>query len=226
MEKITFQTKSDIIYQELKHDIISGRYKPRERVVISGVAKQFGTSDIPVREALKQLESEGLIKHTPHVGAVVTSFNFNDIQKIFQVRTVLEGMATREAVKNIKANEIKSLEKSIAQMKKAVESERFFALAQINLEYHQTIYSVSGNEYLNKIIFELWSLSSRSRALFILAPERARESVREHIAILAALKKGDGAEAERLIFKHNDAALKALKRYLEENEPSKAGISD
>lgn len=224
MEKITFQTKSDFIYQELKQDIISGRYKPRERIVISSVAKKFGTSDIPVREALKQLESEGLIKNTPHVGAVVTSFDFDDIQKIFQVRTVLEGMAAREAAKNINSSEIKSLEKSVAQMKKAIESGHFFSLTQINLAYHQTIYSVSGNEYLNKVIFELWSLSSRSRALFILAPERARESAQEHIAILAALKKGDGDEAERLIFQHNGSALKALRRYLEKNEPGKTDI--
>jgi len=224
MEKITFQTKSDIIYQELKQDIISGRYKPRERIVISSVAKQFGTSDIPVREALKQLESEGLIKNKPHKGAVVTSFNFEDIQKIFRVRTVLEGMAAREASRNMKSSEIKSLEKSVVQMRKAVESDRFFELAQINLEFHQTIYSVSGNEYLNKIIFELWSLSSRSRALFILAPDRARESAKEHVVILEALKKGDGAEAERLIFIHNGSALKALRRYLRENEPGKADI--
>ena len=225
MEKINFQTKSDIIYQELKQDIINGKYKPRERIVISSVAKQFGSSDIPVREALKQLESDGLIKNTPYVGAVVTSFNFEDIQKIYQVRTVLEGLAARMATDHVKQNDILALDKSVAHMKKAIEAENFFSLAQLNFEYHHTIYSASRNEYLNKIIFEIWNVSSRSRAIFVLVPDRARAAVKEHIAILEALKKGDGIETEKLIFKHNESALNAVELYLKQNVAGKAGMS-
>ena len=65
MERGIYQTKSEIIYQEIKEDIINGKYKPNERIVISDVAREFGASDIPVREAMRHLESDGLIQSKP-----------------------------------------------------------------------------------------------------------------------------------------------------------------
>jgi DNA-binding GntR family transcriptional regulator len=216
--KNKFQTKSDIIYQELKQDIIKGKFKPRERIVISKVAKKFGTSEIPVREAIKHLESDGLIHHTPYVGAVVTSFNFEDVRKIYQVRTVLEGMATGMAAENIGQKEMNSLKKIVSKMEKGIQSGHYESLAQLNVKFHNIIYSASGNAYLNKMISELWSFSTRSRAIFIFVPDRARKAVEEHIDILKALKGEDGILAEKLVHKHNEAALKALQVYLKQNE--------
>ena len=218
MGKLKFQTKSDIIYQELKQDIIDGKIKPRERIVISEVAKKFGTSGIPVREAIKHLDSDGLIQNTPYVGAVVTNFDLEDIQKIYQIRTVLEGMAARMAAENIAQKEMGLLEKSVAKMEKGVKSGHYGSLAQLNFEFHNIICSASGNEYLNKSISELWNVSSRSRAIFIFAPDRARRAVKEHVDILKALKKEDGILAEKLVHRHNQAALKALRLYLKQRE--------
>jgi len=82
MRRVAFKTKSDIIYQELKADIIDGKYEPGERIVISEVAKKYGASDIPVREAMRHLESDGLIQNTPYVGAVVTNFDIDDIDSL------------------------------------------------------------------------------------------------------------------------------------------------
>ena len=213
MEKLKFQTKSDGVYQELKQEIINGKYKPQERIIISEVAKAFGTSDIPVREAIKQLESDGLIQNTPYVGAVVTSFDLDDIKKIFEIRTVLEAIATRLAAKNIDKKKTDLLTKSIKKMERAVQSKRYGSLAQLNQEFHSIIYSASGNEYLKKIIFVLWDFSLRSRAIFSFMPEWARQAVTEHHKMLAALTKGDEDLAEKLILKHMKNSLKAFKLY-------------
>jgi DNA-binding GntR family transcriptional regulator len=122
MERGIYQTKSEIIYQEIKEDIINGKYKPNERIVISDVAREFGASDIPVREAMRHLESDGLIQSKPYVGAIVTNFDLADIRKIYQIRAVLEGLATRQAVDRIDKNGFKKLETILSKMMKAAGS--------------------------------------------------------------------------------------------------------
>ena len=215
MEKGIYQTKSEIIYQEIKEDIINGKYKPKERIVISDVAREFGTSDIPVREAMRYLESDGLIQSKPYVGAIVTNFDLADIRKIYQIRAVLEGLATRQAVDRIYNNGVKKLEKILSKMTKAIGSENYVLLSNLNRAFHHVIYAASENEYLIKVIFDLWDMSLRARAIFSFMPERARAAVNEHANIVAALKKKNEGLAEKLVIEHMNSHLKALQLFYE-----------
>jgi DNA-binding GntR family transcriptional regulator len=215
MEKGIYQTKSEIIYQEIKEDIINGKFKPNERIVISDVAREFGASDIPVREAMRQLESDGLIQSKPYVGAIVTNFDLADIQKIYQIRTVLEGLATRLAVDRINKNGLKKLETILSKMTKAVDSGNYVLLSNLNREFHHVIYAAAENEYLIKVIFDLWDMSLRARAIFSFMPDRARAAVDEHANIFAALKKNDESVAENLVIAHMNSHLKALQLFYE-----------
>jgi DNA-binding GntR family transcriptional regulator len=218
MKKATYQTKSDIIYEEIKNDIINGRYEPNERIIISEVARQFGASDIPVREAMRQLESDGLIQSKPYVGAVVTNFDQDDIRKIYQIRTVLEGMAARMAVKNIGQSHLKKLNSLIAKMRRACQSENYGLLSNLNRDFHEIIYSASGNEYLKGTIFALWNMSVRARAIFTFVSDRALEAVEEHEKILGAIEIKNGVLTEKLIIRHMNSHLKALKLYFKQQE--------
>jgi DNA-binding GntR family transcriptional regulator len=215
MEKGIYQTKSEIIYQEIKEDIINGKYKPKERIVISDVAREFGASDIPVREAMRHLESDGLIQSKPYVGAVVTNFDLADIRKIYQIRAVLEGLATRQAVDRINKNGLKKLETILSKMIKAFGSGNYVLLSNLNREFHHVIYAASENEYLIKVIFDLWDMSLRARAIFSFMPDRARAAVGEHTNIVAALKKKDENLAEKLVIEHMNSHLKALQLFYE-----------
>lgn len=214
MKNIKFKTKSEIIYKDLRQEIISGKYQPQQRVIISKVAKEFGTSEIPVREALKNLESEGLIKITPHVGAVVTSINIEEIGEIYELRSMLEGKAAKKAAKNLGQNDFNRLESLITDMDRALQHKEFERLGQLNREFHQSIYSACGNRYLHKCIFELWDISSRASGLFAMVPERARESHHEHIVIFKALKAQDGFLAEKLIIEQKEKSLNSLQQFI------------
>ena len=215
MAKGIYRTKSEIIYQEIKEDIINGKYKPNERIVISDVAREFGASDIPVREAMRHLESDGLIQSKPYVGAIVTDFDLADIRKIYQIRAVLEGLATRQAVDRIDKNGVKKLETILSKMTKTVGSGNYIQLSNLNREFHHVIYAASENEYLIKVIFDLWDISLRARAIFSFMPQRAQEAVSEHKNIVAALKKKDGSLAEKLVIQHMNSHLKALQLFYE-----------
>ncbi len=224
MKRIIFETKSNLIYQQMKRDITNGRYKPQQRIVISQVAKEFGTSEIPIREAIRLLEADGLIKNTPYVGAVVTNFDLEDLKKIFQVRTILEGWATRVAVQKIGKKDLELLGRIVSDMEKALHKRQYQAVADLNKEFHRNLYALAGNEYLERMIFELWDFAVRSRAVFALVPKRAQQAIQEHQKILRALEKRDGVLAEKLIKGQLEYSLSHLKTYLERDEAEKEKI--
>ncbi len=212
-----FKTKNQIIYEALKEDIINGKYEPQQRIIISQVAKEFGASEIPVREAIKHLESDGLVQSTPYIGVAVTSFDMEDVAKIYQIRGVLEGLAAKLAAQNIKEKDLKLLGKQINAMQKAVNTKKYERLGLLNKELHRGIYSACGNQYLYKLIFELWDLSFRTRGVFALVPERAYQSLREHKEILKALEKRDGDLAAKLIVEQKEDSLSALLAYFKDH---------
>jgi len=211
---MNFQTKSKLIYEELKKDIISGKYKPNERIIISDIAKEFGASNIPVREGFKLLESEGFIKFTPYVGAIVTGLDLEDIKKNFQIRTLLEGLATRMAAERLEKEDWEKLTGIIKRSERSIQMERYDELASLNRQFHDIIYSSCGNEYLKKIIFDLWDFSLRTRGVFTIVTAWARKSVQEHKKVLNALMKRDGATAEKLIITHMENSLSTIREYL------------
>jgi DNA-binding GntR family transcriptional regulator len=221
MKNIKYQTKSEIIYQGLKQGITNGLYRPGQRMVISKIAKEFGTSDIPVREAMKHLESDGLIKSIPCVGAVVTEISIEDMEKIYPVRIVLEGLAARAAAQHIKERDFNLLENIIKDIQISYTEKRYEKIGLLNREFHERICSASQNIYLQKSIIEMNVLCSRNPAILVLIPELVPQVNKEHKEILKALKKRDGDLAEQLVIKHKEFALENLRSYARSKELDK-----
>jgi DNA-binding GntR family transcriptional regulator len=213
-----FQTKTQHIYQALKTAIIGGKYKPMERIVISQISREYGSSDIPVREALKKLEADGLINNEPYVGCRVASLNLDELEEIYQVRSELEGLATRLVAKKLDESDRKAMQVQIEEMARVIADGHYDQIGRLNREFHKSIYSLCGNEFLLKTIFELWDLTNRAQSIFALTPERAHQSLTEHAQILDALQKRNGKLAEKLIVRQKEKTLMAMRRYLETQE--------
>src|SRR4030043_2202907 len=96
-----FKTKNQLAYERLKMGIVQGNYEPGSSLLLHTIANSFGISEIPIREALKKLEAEGLVTHAPHFGFVVTEPDFKNQMEIFEVRQLLEGYATWLAASHI-----------------------------------------------------------------------------------------------------------------------------
>jgi DNA-binding GntR family transcriptional regulator len=216
-----FQTKSEFIYKELREKIVNGSYKPNQRVIQAEVARAFGTSEIPVREAFQLLVSEGLLRNIPHAGAVVTGLNMEELEEIYVLRRVLETLATKLAAKNIGEKDLKLLELNNKQMEKAVEKKKYKTIISLNREFHRIIYAACKNRYLYSYIFELWDLSFRIPGVFAMIPETADLSLSEHKEIFQALKNRDGTLAAELIDKHKEGLLRALRNYFKANPTEK-----
>src|SRR3984957_14263705 len=100
---LPFRTKADIVYENLREQILNGELRPGDRVLINRVAREFGVSDIPAREGVKRLEADGLVSFAVHKGAVVTRMGHLEVEELFAIRTELEALAIRQAAPRITA---------------------------------------------------------------------------------------------------------------------------
>lgn len=138
----------------IREAIIRGDFKPGERLKQSDLAEKMGVSRMPVREAFRKLESEGLIKLEPHKGAVVKSISIKDIEEIYALRSELEKMAVYQSVDLLTDEDITQLSSLVAEMERADDADTF---VQYNIDFHRLLVKRCNWERLNSFIGTLWN---------------------------------------------------------------------
>jgi DNA-binding GntR family transcriptional regulator len=211
---ITSKTKNVAVYNKLRQGIIKGKLKPGQKVVMADLAKAFGLSETPVREAIRRLESEGYVDFTPHTGAIVTKIDEGELVEIYLIRIALEELATRLASPHITEKDIDFLNKKNREMEMAIQQNRYEILAGINKLFHLRIYKAAPFPRLYKMICDLWDTFERWPSVFSYVPERAAASVEEHKKIIQALQTRDTDQADQLIKEQKERTLKALQKYM------------
>jgi DNA-binding GntR family transcriptional regulator len=214
---LKFLTKNVAVYEALRKDIIEGRKKPGQKIIMSEVAKDLGLSDIPVREAIRRLESEGYVHFTPHIGAIVSELDADKIIELYLIRIELESLATRLAVDHISSGDIDFLIKKNREMERAVKAEKYEKLGALNKAFHLRIYQAAPYPTLNQLIEDLWEKMERTQCVFTFVPDRAAASVEEHKSIIEALKAKDTTLSEKLIKNQKSFTMASLERYLKES---------
>jgi len=205
-----FKTKSEVVYDFLKKKISNGHYKPDEKIVISDVARQLDASYIPIREAIKRLQSEGFLDTTPHVGAKVIKIDQHEFEQIAMVRAELEGLATRLSTAYLSEKDFKELDRINREGDILVKTKSYRQLAELNKKFHFKIYQSLPHQVILKMISDLWDKARMLPHLFIYSAERCKQSQKEHKLIVKALKKDDGETASDIIKKQNIDAGKHL----------------
>lgn len=205
-----YRTKKETIYEEVKSRIYDSTYEFGEKLVISRLAKEFESSEIPVREALNQLNTEGLIDFRPHVGAIVTPLSKKDVQDIFEIRIVLEVLATRLAVGNLTDGDLNHLKSIIAESQEAFQLRDYKKISKLNFKFHMHIYERSRNTLLVNTIYDLWMNSGRYPNLFEKNDEHIKVSLAEHEKIYHALLDKDADLAEKITKQHKVKAAEEI----------------
>lgn len=192
-------------------DIRSGVLQPGDRLTETDLATRFGTSRTPVREAIRQLESDGLVIHTPRVGATLRQLDYAEISELYDMRAVLESTAARfaaRAASDVELAELAALHESMLTTKDSQE------LTALNHHFHQALHNAARNRFL------LRSVLSIQKTLLILGTstmqehDRALHANKEHAAILTALETRDPSQAESAMRKHIEAAHQARLKQL------------
>lgn len=194
------------VYRRLLDEIRNGALPPGARLREIELAERMGISRTPVREAIRQLESDGLVTHLPRQGATIRSLDHAEVVELYEMRAVLEGTAARlaaRAASDIEIAELVALNDELAQTPAGAQAR------EINRIFHRTLIEAARNRFLIK------AMSALQKTLLILGPTtladptRAEAAVAEHGAVLVALMARDGAGAEAAMRAHVEAALSA-----------------
>ena len=195
---LRYATKSELVYQHLRQTIVSGALAPGARVSLDQVARQLGVSTNPVRDALRRLESEGLIANRPHIGATVAAIDVERIETHFQIRGVLEGLAVKLAASHATPAEIDRLASLDRQLDRLAELQDLDGWDACNLSFYRLLFSMSRSLDLVALVDLQRDRSPRYRHFPDVLRQRARETAENRRALLDALRSGDGDAAERL----------------------------
>ncbi len=218
-----FATKTEWVYDELRQRILRGRFKPDDRLRLTQLAREFQTSEMPVREALRMLQRDGLVIMESHRGASVANLSWSRAAEIVSMRMHLEALAAAEAAPAHDAKSLAELGRLLERMDLHAAAGEAIRFSALNREFHRRLYAPGGNGALKAEIEELWDRVWRARAqpIFGAAPERMKAAQAEHRALLSAVATGDAATARTAADRHREATL-ATWRILVDQERSRA----
>jgi DNA-binding GntR family transcriptional regulator len=198
-------------YRQLLDEIRSGTLLPGARLRETDLAARLGISRTPVREAIRQLEADGLVIHMPRQGATIRALDYAEVIELYEMRAVLEGTAARLAARSASDVELAELAALNAELAATATSQ----LAQeLNRQFHMMLLDAARNRFLIK------SISALQKTLLILGPTtltdstRAADAVAEHASVLRALSSRDEAAAEAAMRTHISAAMAVRVRAL------------
>ncbi|MGV6802735.1 MAG: GntR family transcriptional regulator [Ruegeria sp.] len=203
------------VYHQLLDEIRAGTLMPGDRLREIELSERLSVSRTPVREAIRQLEADGLVTHVPRQGATVRSLDYAEVMELYEMRAVLEGTAARlaaRAASDVELDELDVLNERLAEAGTGPDA------ARINRVFHATLLDAAKNRFLAR------SMQSLHKALLILGPSqllnsaRAEEAVAEHRCIMAALKARDEDGAESEMRAHIRAAQRMRIRALQERD--------
>lgn len=201
--------KQERTYEILRDRIHNGAYPPMARLNIDALAREFGVSPIPVREALRRLEAQGWVQFKPNAGAIVSPVDATSWEQAMVALAILEGAATAEAQRHLRKSDFTRLRKIAATMESQDDPVRF---GQLNRRLHQAIVARCGNAWLLDLLSQTHDRLDRVRStMFAYLPERTAEATREHTRLIELLESGDPAEVERYARWHKLQTVQAYR---------------
>jgi len=204
------------LVQHIRELILTGAVKPGEWLRQEKFAQQFGVSQTPVREALKQLSADGLLEHVPYRGIRVVEFTITDVSDLYECRTFIEGMAARHAATHISDAQLGELRSVFTRMQQRLGPLHIAEYRDLNRRFHTIIFDASGRSLLVRTLAQMWASfpsmlwSNFARTAPAPLPGRDKTDVEEHSAILAALEARDPEAAERATRRHIQQAKDLL----------------
>ena len=209
-------TISETVFRAIQSAIVKGEIAPGSKISEPELARTYGISRGPLREAIHRLEGQRLLVRIPHVGARVVSLSHAELIELYEIRESLEGMACRLAAERMQQTEIDEL-------RRVLDTHERDALFQAGLGYYQQegdfdfhykIIQGSGNGTLTQLLCgDLYQLVRMYRIQFSAKPNRARQAFSEHHRILDAIAERDGELAELLMRRHIAASRRNIERH-------------
>ncbi|MUU71861.1 GntR family transcriptional regulator [Pseudarthrobacter sp. GA104] len=214
-------SKSQQAYDAVKARIVEGTYTPGYRLVLGSIAKDLGFSVVPVREAIRRLEAEGLVKFERNVGATVAGIDPTEYLYTMQTLSIVEGAATALSAPLVDAAAIARARAVNEEMRECLQHFDPVRFTRLNQDFHSILFERCPNPHILDLVHRGWNrLAALRSSTFRFVPGRARESVEEHEGLLQLIESGaDPDSIEKAARLHRSATLDA---YLAQTTPQPA----
>lgn len=185
------------VFHKIREGILSGKYAANEELKEKNIGDELGVSRTPVREALRQLELEGLVSIIPNKGAYVVGLSKKDIRDIYEMRTLLEGLCAKWAAANIAKEQLEELEENIFLSEFHAKKQNWEQMVELDNRFHEILYLASGSKELQHVLTDYHQYVQRVRKVTLAEAARVEKSTEEHKVIVDALKTHDPQKAEQ-----------------------------
>lgn len=215
-----FMPLREVVFLTLRKAILKGELQPGERLMEIQLANKLGVSRTPIREAIRMLEHEGLVVMKPRRGAQVAKITVQELDDVLEVRKSLEMLAIHKACERMTEEDMQAMRRAAEKFERLVNQKRndVTALAEADVEFHDTIYSGTRNRRLIQILGNLREQMYRFRIEYLKDHEIRKTLVEEHREIMCAVEQRDIDNAVRLIGDHIDRQQNVIKTSIESME--------
>ncbi|MCL4288848.1 MAG: GntR family transcriptional regulator [Thermoleophilia bacterium] len=206
-----------LVTRELRNEILDGFLAPGERIGQAAVAERFGVSRLPVREALRALQNEGLVTIVPNAGARVVRLDATELDEIYWLRERLEPAAIAESVPLLTAEDLRAIREHAEEMERIAAAGDTAGWLAIDVDFHRTLLSRAPLPEVRRMIARLWNVARPYRLAYLQTsfPESLLIGHMEHRLLLDAAERGDPVDAERLLAIHIRRTRLALREHSE-----------
>jgi len=216
---IVYKTRTQLVVETLREKILSGELKAGESLRQAALATELNVSRIPVREALLQLEGEGLVVFEPHKGATVTELNAKHVVELFELRAMLEGHLLAASLPLLTSEKLAEASDILAQLDKALGKENAAnTWSELNSRYHNCLYSAANRPQTQDLVNTLNKNADRYIRMHLLWAGGISKAGPEHNQLLAFCKTGDVDEAVAVLKHHILSSRDEIKAFLEQRE--------
>ena len=215
LKVIEKKTLHEEIANNLRELIMSGELQEGDKIKEDELCSSMGISKTPLREALRVLSVEGLIKLVPNRGSFVSTPTFEEIREMFDVMSVLEGICARAAAEKMSAKDLAALEKLHDRLENNFKRRAQREYIRINNQFYAFVQELAGNRTLNQIVNGLRQKILLYRYQSLNLPERFEQSIQEHRDLIEAFRKKDPKKVETLMRRHLKKQCDALEKLAE-----------
>lgn len=214
-EKLSLTSK---IFSILRDKILEGDFKKSEKLVEAKLAEELGVSRTPVREALKQLELEGLVENLPNRGVYVKGITHQDVDDIYTIRMAIEGISVEWAIERMTPEELKRIEEIYELMEFYTSKNDVDKISELNTKFHEAIYKATKSRYLEQILKDFQYYIKNTREKSLKTQGRLQTALDEHKEILENLKVRNKEAARKSLEKHIITSKENAAKILKNNE--------
>ncbi|MDA8395360.1 MAG: GntR family transcriptional regulator [Candidatus Dormibacteraeota bacterium] len=222
MPEISRSYLQDQVYQLIRRRIVGHTYGPGHRLSEAGMARELGVSRMPVRDALRRLQLEGLVEGAPGRGLVVSPISVAHARDVYHLRELLEAVAVELAAERATPADLERLEAAVTAQERATRSGTAVKVLRASMEFHDALHLSAHSSILSLVLEQIWAHARRYRELTLGKSERHVSVAEEHRALLEAIRRHDPEGAKRIIQSHVRGAFEVVAEQLNAGAAQKA----